>query len=249
MKLNLNQIATNIAELTGKERSNVYATLKTLLDKIGHTEIEFIQYNNDLTEIVINGIRCTRAKRWTVHTEPENKPVPLQAVKQVHEVELIALATPVMNHDMKVKDQAITDYALSLASMSYESTDPEPTKRREPYYLGDRELVAMSEDGEEFYQGGILVSDEPDTITQEIGISDRPNYGVMTFDSLRESFIDQYIAKGLTRKEAEINANAQLTAFTIANDPELKGCYTKSINGFSFNGRSISFDDKEQEFV
>ncbi|AZU48374.1 hypothetical protein E4625_09755 [Aeromonas hydrophila] len=241
MNLTLNKIATDIAKSTGKDRGNTYKTLQTLLAKINQTEITSIEHNDDLSVIVINGIRCERpTKRWVIQSKQSE---PLQAVKQVPEVEPIALATPVM------KDQAITDYALSLASMYYETTDPEPTNKREPDYIGERSLVAQSEDGEEFYQGGILVTDEPDPVTQEIGTANKPNYGVMTFDSFRETLIRSYVSKGLTQEEAEINANAQLTAFTIANDPELKGQYTKSENGFVFDGKAIAFDEESNEFV
>ncbi|HZG12295.1 MAG TPA: hypothetical protein VEZ91_09895 [Kurthia gibsonii] len=240
MNLTLNQIATDIAKSTGKDRGNTYKTLQTLLAKINQTEITSIEHNDDLSVIVINGIRCERpTKRWVIQSIQSE---PLQAVKQVPEVEPIALATPVM------KDQAITDYALSLASMYYESTE-QPVEKREPYYIGGRHLLAMSEDGEEFYQSGIQVTDEPDPVTQEIGAANKPNYGVMTFDSFRETLIRSYVSKGLTQEEAEINANAQLTAFTIANDPELKGQYTKSENGFVFDGKTISFDEESNEFA
>ncbi len=233
---NTYQFAADIAQRTGKDRANTFKTLQKLLEKIGADSIESIEHNDDLTVIVINGIRCERpTKRWIIDSH-QQKPV-VKTVEVSH-----SSATPV-----KEDDQSI---ALAASMLCFTTESEKPIEKREPFYVGERLLVAKDEvTGEEFYSGGILVEHAPDSATKDNTLTGSVSHGVFTADKYKKQLISLFIANGHSEEDAEINANAYLNAFSVKHDPDLTGTYEKvSDDSFMFNGKEIRYDETEQEW-
>lgn len=233
---NTYQFAADIAQRTGKDRANTFKTLQKLLEKIGADSIESIEHNDDLTVIVINGIRCERpTKRWIIDSH-QQKPV-IKTVEVSH-----SSATPV-----KQDDQSIT---LAASMLCFVTHSDKPIEKREPFYIGERVLVAKDEDtGEEFYSGGILVEDAPDSAIEDNTLTGSVSHGVFTANEYKRKLISLFIANGHSEEDAEINANAQLNAFSVKHDPDLSGKYEKvSDDSFMFNGKTVKFAEEDKEW-
>ncbi|WP_447824319.1 hypothetical protein [Aeromonas salmonicida] len=252
--MNLNQIATELSNKTGKDRASCYRTLQTLLEKIEQDTITSIEHNEDLSVIVINGIHCERpTKRWIVHGETKPSAVVIKdwcPVKQVHQPiptpevveEKSLIATQV--EEIHEADPSIT-LAASMMSVIIPNTKPVETPK--PYYVGEQQEV-LDENGNPQLIGGILVEHAPDSCTDEPTKVDAKAC-VFTADDYRQQLIGLYLSNGFSERDAEISANAQLNSFATEHDPELTGRYEKvSDDSFLFNGQKVKFNEDEREF-
>lgn len=235
--MNLNTHATNISQATGKDRGNCYKALKTLLDKINQDEIESLTYNAEFSEVTLNGVPFFQDARKHWKRADVHQPIPV--TKTVEKRPLIAT-------QQNEVDQSI---ALAASMMSFITEDTKPIEKNDPYYIGERKHVAQGEDGTKYYTGGIRVENTPDSCTSEPTIIDSSKC-VLTADKLKQQLIDLYVSNGISERDAEINANAQINAFSIMHDPELTGTYEKvSDDSFLFNGKeTVVFNEDEVEF-
>ncbi|QTL93344.1 hypothetical protein [Aeromonas jandaei] len=235
--MNLNTHATNISQATGKDRGNCYKALKTLLDKINQDEIESLTYNTEFSEVTLNGVPFFQDARKHWKRADVHQPIPTPEV--VEEKSLIAT-------QQNEVDQSI---ALAASMMSFITEDTKPIEKNDPYYIGERKHVAQGEDGTKYYTGGIRVENAPDSCTSEPTIIDSSKC-VLTADKLKQQLIDLYVSNGISERDAEINANSQINAFSIIHDPELTGTYEKvSDDSFLFNGKeTVVFNEEEIEF-
>ncbi|MEG0006934.1 MAG: hypothetical protein RR761_02735 [Aeromonas sp.] len=235
--MNLNTHATNISQATDKDRGNCYKALKTLLDKINQDEIESLTYNAEFSEVTLNGVPFFQDARKHWKRADVHQPIPV--TKTVEKRPLIAT-------QQNEVDQSI---ALAASMMSFITEDTKPIEKNDPYYIGERKHVAQGEDGTKYYTGGIRVENTPDSCTSEPTIIDSSKC-VLTADKLKQQLIDLYVSNGISERDAEINANAQINAFSIMHDPELTGTYEKvSDDSFLFNGKeTVVFNEDEVEF-
>lgn len=235
--MNLNTHATNISQATGKDRGNCYKALKTLLDKINQEEIESLSYNAEFSEVTLNGVPFFQDARKHWKRADVHQPIPTPEV--VEEKSLIAT-------QQNEVDQSI---ALAASMMSFITEDTRKFEENKPYYIGERKHVAQGEDGTKYYEGGIRVENTPDSCTSEPTIIDSSKC-VLTADKLKQQLIDLYVSNGISERDAEINANAQINAFSIMNDPELTGTYEKvSDDSFLFNGKeTVVFNEEDIEY-
>ncbi|PKD25073.1 hypothetical protein [Aeromonas hydrophila] len=235
--MNLNTHATNISQATGKDRGNCYKALKTLLDKINQDEIESLTYNAEFSEVTLNGVPFFQDARKHWKRADVHQPIPV--TKTVEKRPLIAT-------QQNEVDQSI---ALAASMMSFITEDTKPIEKNDPYYIGERKHVAQGEDGTKYYTGGIRVENTPDSCTSEPTIIDSSKC-VLTADKLKQQLIYLYVSNGISERDAEINANAQINAFSIMHDPELTGTYEKvSDDSFLFNGKeTVVFNEDEVEF-
>lgn len=233
----INAWATELADTTGKQRLSYYRALKTLLDKINQEEIESLSYNSDFSQVTINGVDFFQDARKHWKRADVHQPIPV--TKTVEKRSLIAT-------QQNEVDQSI---ALAASMMSFITEDTKPVEKNDPYYIGERKHVAQGEDGTKYYTGGIRVENTPDSCTSEPTIIDSSKC-VLTADKLKQQLIDLYLSNGISERDAEINANAQINAFSIMNDPELTGTYEKvSDDSFLFNGKeTVVFNEEEIEF-
>lgn len=234
----VNAWATELAEESGKQRLSYYRALKTLLAKIEQDEITSLSYNSDFTEVTINDVRFIQdaRKHWKQSNVHQQKPV-VKTVEVSH-----SSATPV-----KQDDQSI---ALAASMLCFVTHSDKPDEKREPFYIGERVLVAKDEDtGEEFYSGGILVEHAPDSATEDNTLTGSVSHGVFTADEYKKQLISLFIANGHSEEDAEINANAYLNAFSVKHDPDLSGTYEKvNDDSFLFNGKTVKFDEEDKEW-
>lgn len=253
--MNLNQIATELSNKTGKDRASCYRTLQTLLEKIEQDTITSIEHNEDLSVIVINGIHCERpTKRWIVHGESKPSAVVIKdwcPVKQVHQ----PIPTPEVVEEKsliatQVQEEHVSEEVLSLAAsmMSFITEDTRKVEDNKPYYIGEQQEIT-DENGNPVLIGGILVEHAKDSCTDAPTKIDASKC-VLTADKLKQQLIDLYVSNGISERDAEINANAQINAFSIMHDPELTGTYEKvSDDSFLFNGKeTVVFNEDEVEF-
>lgn len=235
--MNLNTHATNISQVTGKDRGNCYKALKTLLAKIEQEEIESLSYNSDFSEVTLNGIHfCQDARK---HWKRADVHQPIPVIKTVEKRSLTAT-------QQNEVDQSI---ALAASMMSVIIPNTKPIETPKPYYVGERKHIAQGEDGTKYFKGGILIEHAPDSCTDEPTKVDAKAC-VFTADVYKQQLIDLYLSNGYSQEDAEINANAQINAFTVVHDPELTGTYEKvSDDSFLFNGsETVVFDEDELEF-
>ncbi|WP_447835389.1 hypothetical protein [Aeromonas salmonicida] len=246
---NTYQYAIEIATRTGKDRSNTFKTLQKLLKEIDADSIEYVEHNDDLTSIVINGVKFERTYRhWkrsaglnikSIDVKQVHQPIPTPEV--VEEKSLIAT---------QVKEEHVSEEIMSLAAsmMSVIIPNTKPIETPKPYYVGEQQEV-LDENGNPVLIGGILVEHAPDSCTDEPTKVDAKAC-VFTADVYKQQLIDLYLSNGYSQEDAEINANAQINAFTVVHDPELTGTYEKvSDDSFLFNGsETVVFDEDELEF-
>lgn len=239
---NTYQFAADIAQRTGKDRANTFKTLQKLLEKIGADSIESIEHNDDLTVIVINGIRCERpTKRWIIDSH-QQKPV----IKTVEEKPYTATQV----EDVRVNTES---NALAASMMCIVTHSDKPVETPKPFYFDD---VLLSPSGRPMldengnpYRGNLPpVIHAPDSCVNEPAKFDTSKC-VHTADEYKKQLISLFIANGHSEDDAEINANAYLNAFSVKCDPDLSGTYEKvSDDSFLFNGKEIRYDETEQEW-
>lgn len=237
---NTYQFAADIAQRTGKDRANTFKTLQKLLEKIGAASIESIEHNDDLTVIVINGIRCERpTKRWIIDSH-QQKPV-IKTVEVSH-----SSATPV-----KEDDQSI---ALAASMLCFTTESDKPIEKHEPAQFdnvvrGPDGRPLLDELGEPIIANLPTVKHEPDGCVNEPTSFDTNKCVMSSFAEYKKQLISLFIDNRHTEEDAEINANAQLNAFSVKRDPDLSGAYEKvNDDSFLFNGKTVQFDDETMEW-
>lgn len=239
--MNLNTHATNISQATGKDRGNCYKALKTLLDKINQEEIESLTYNAEFSEVTLNGVRFFQDARKHWKRADVHQPIPTPEV--VEEKSLIAT-------QQNEVDQSI---ALAASMMSFITEDTRKVEENKPFYYED---VLVAPNGKPYLDENgnpvtsrFIVEHAKDSCTDAPTKIDASKC-VLTADKLKQQLIDLYVSNGISERDAEINANAQINAFSIMNDPELTGTYEKvSDDSFLFNGKeTVVFNEEEIEF-
>ncbi|HDX8358428.1 TPA: hypothetical protein RQN15_002185 [Aeromonas hydrophila] len=256
--MNLNTYATEISLSTGKDRGNCYKALKTLLAKIEQDEITSLSYNLDFTEVTINDVRFIQdaRKHWKQSNVHQQKSV-VKTVEVSH-----SSATPVKQDDqiiaLAASDEIQMKRDLESINQAYSMMCffGDQVTKPEEYVPTQFDNVVRGPDGrpilDEFGKPIIAnlppVKNEPDECVNEPSNFDTSKC-VFGVEQYKDQLISLYIKRGHSEEDAEINANAQLNAFSIRNDPDLSGKYEKvSDDSFMFNGKTVKFAEEDKEW-
>lgn len=253
---NTYQFAADIAQRTGKDRANTFKTLQKLLEKIGADSIESIEHNDDLTVIVINGIRCERpTKRWIIDSHQQKPVIKTVEVSQ-------SSATPVKQDDQSIalaaSDEIQMKRDLESINQAYSMMCffGDQVTKPEEYVPTQFDNVVRGPDGrpilDEFGKPIIAnlppVKNDPDDCVNEPSNFDTSKC-VFGVEQYKDKLISVFISNGHSEEDAEINANAQLNAFSVKHDPDLSGKYEKvSDDSFMFNGKTVKFAEEDKEW-